>query len=169
MSNSPFAGMREASREHNSNWFKPGAYLCRIDEVKLFQKKSGENVFKAEMTVVQVIDDNGGSANRLGEQIGHLIPSGGFKFLERVKGFIACATGSEDHEVDEGATEYSCGDAQPLAGFVLQVSARDVPTKAWTPEEPKFFTHINYEARIPDADVPALLGENFERFFPSQK
>lgn len=165
---SPFAGMKEVSREQNSSWYRPGAYLVRVDVVKWFNKKCGEVAFKSEVTVIQVINDGEGGGNRLGEQISHVIPKGGFKFLERVKGFIACATNSEDEDVDDEATLYACGDTQPLAGYVLQVSARNTPTKKHTAEKPAFFTNINYETRIPFEDVPELIGaDGMERFFPN--
>lgn len=165
---SMFGNVASVKGAVDSNYFAPGAYLCRVERVKQYKGRLGEGVV-AEMTVVHVLSDDQASGKRphkVGESVSRVFPNYGSTidyFLPELKAFVAAAFGSnvEDFNAEAGTAEAAeiakffdevVSPSQPLAGQVVEVFVKD---NEYTNKkgEHKKRTDIKFKRRIPFAAI----------------
>jgi len=157
-----FSGIKEAKVNVSSEYIRPGRYLMRIDATKYLQtRKSGDGV-AAEMTVVHVFDNDTGRGHSAGAEVSQLFLKKSEYFFSDVKSFVGAVMEVDPAVIGtEEATQVFDG-SNPLAGMVVEVSARQITT-----QKNSVFTKVSFIRHVPPAEVLTQIGEEAcERFFP---
>jgi hypothetical protein len=155
----PFSGIGQTKASRDANYVNPGGYIMRIDSVRMKKNRKDGPIFVIELTPLHVLREestlmNGVDvkSNRLGVGCTHLIPftgPGAEMALPNIKAFaetvipgFAEAGGKEQEE----ALALVTGDEQPLAGMMVEITARPIVTRS-----KKDFTKVNYVEVVDDA------------------
>ena len=174
----PFAGMKDTKASRDANYVTPGHYVMRVDGVHLRENRSNQPIFIIEMTPLHVLSSEtclmnnvNTVSNKAGVPCTHLIPlegKGKDMALPNIKAFLLAAIeGSEDADIDEETVNDVVADNQPLAGLMLEVTARSIRTKANTD-----FTKVVYRrGEVTDQerlDRKLITKEQFEMLHPPE-
>lgn len=170
-----FAGMGNAKRSFGSNYINPGKYLMRVDACSAFVTRRKANSFKAEMTVLYHIDDNGGAANNLGEVVTWLAQDDPYpeSFLPKCKQFVGVCTGATDEEINEECMNMVTGTEQALAGYVIEVHVLSVPKKTQPQGHPAgappvMTTKTLFRRAVSNAEVEKLMDPTWKaKLYPN--
>lgn len=125
-----FDKIGDAKIGQEGNWVRPGKYTARIHAVKLVKKFNGDNFVAVEMTVLTVVDDDGGAGHKVDEEITHLMKVSNPSFLGNFKQFASEALGCSPDDLGKAEADRITSDEQPLAGIEIAFRARQKPTKA---------------------------------------
>lgn len=162
-----FKGVEGAKASFASNYLKPGAYYLRIDRVKADSTRKNEDFLAVEMTVLNVLDEAEGKANKVGENVSHLMMAKHDSFLGNVKAFVSNVLGCPPDEVTQENCIQICEYEEngkpvpsPLAGMVIEVSARNTVTK-----KQGTFTVVNYKREVAPAEYIPTLSEKAKKLF----
>lgn len=127
----------------DGNWVRPGRYTAEINAVKLSKKHTGEEFVAIEMTIVSVLDDDEGKGHKVGEDIVSLMNASKMSFLGNFKQFISASLGVSPDDVTKAEALRVTSDAQPMAGIVVEFSARIIITRAGDP-----FTKVMFAGEV---------------------
>lgn len=142
-----FSGIKDAKVSPEGNYFKhPSHVWVEVHGVKIVKKFTGEQFVAIEVKVVRVLDED--TPHKVGEDVTHLLKVSSPSFLGNFKGFVCAALGCEPDEVDQAAADRVTSDEQPLSGIVLEVTAREITTRAGNP-----FTKVTYKREVPPEEV----------------
>lgn len=121
-----FDGIDNASATKSGNWIRDGKYWLRINRCAMHKKNhDGTEMLITEMTCVRVLDDNGGTGHRVGEDLAYSIKkTGSTMYLPNAKALFVAALGVPEAKVTSEVCEGCIADNQPLAGLVIEVVAR---------------------------------------------
>lgn len=161
-----FDGIEKATRQYDNNFLRAGRYVLRIERVSSGNSRKGD-FWKFEATVLAVLNDEAGQGHRAGEVVTRLRPQSQDGALPEFKSLICCVLECKDEEITAQDCYAVTDDNQPLAGMVIEVHARQVETKKSTPERPAVFTRVDYRRRVDLKELPALLGSDLSKFYPS--
>jgi hypothetical protein len=152
-----FTGFKEARPSGDYNNLKPGTYWLKINGVKEEETRQGGYQIKAELSVVHVIDDVGGTGHREGEETSDLFcmhGKGKDMFLPNLKAFMACALAAPAPEIDQSDIDAMLSDDQPFNGFVLEYTGRAATSRAGND-----ITRKTYKRKIEPAELLGTLSE----------
>lgn len=161
-----FSKIREAKNLNSTSYLRGGHYWLKIDKCKIEQAAVTPFLpFPViELTVVRVIDDNGGKGHRLGEAVARVVKNTMY-IASECKAFAAVATGMEQDQIgQEEAT--SIFTENPLAGYVIEAKPAEVLKKGRvltgdpTKDKDAQFTKPGYVRNVPMAEVLAWFQQN---------
>lgn len=153
----------------NSQYIRAGNYLCRIDKCKFGQKRSGVQFWVAEMTVVKVINDNGGQGHKQGEAVTWYIDRTSLYVGRDLRFFAANIMGVApemitDENLDmifnENPQLYG-GRVQPFLGLTAEVNAVLIPKK----NGDGVFTKVSFKREVPATELVKLLTPQEQEFY----
>ncbi len=148
MSNSPFDNIENAKATEGGNWVRDGRYQVELGVIKMVTNRSKVEMLAIESTVTVVVDNNGGSGHRVGEEIVHFLKVANDSFLGNSKQFISASLGCHADAVGVEQANTVISDEQPLAGIVVEFTAQTIKTKA-----NKDFTKVMYLGYITDGEL----------------
>lgn len=127
-----FKGIEEAVPGGTRENMRPGTYWLRVDLTKTGQNSKKGNVPYAvvDFTVIKVLEDNNGMANRVGSEVGTYVDQSGFYFLKETRGFLGAIWGCGFEAINEAHASWAYGPEQPLTNLVVECRAYDHTTKA---------------------------------------
>lgn len=163
----------KASRD--SNYFKRGHYLVRIDKVKADQTRQGRQFLAIETTIIHTFKDGDGQDLQgnleQGDQQWHtpgdtpsqLLMADQDTFLPNVKAFVAQVTGTPEGQITSEVCNEMTAEDNPLGGLVAEVQNRLITTKAGNP-----FTRINWVREwAPSEFVQVADQKMLDELFPN--
>lgn len=160
-----FDGVEQAKASFDAKYQGAGHYLCRIDRIKADKTRGGDEFMAVEMTVMHTFMDGQGAPEKWhkpGESTSHLLMKKHDSFLGNVKALVANVTGCHESEVTKADCERIASAEQPLAGAVIELSARDILTRKNQP-----FTKVSYIREVPATELVELLDEKIvATYFP---
>lgn len=160
-----FDGIEGAKASFDAKYQGPGHYLNRIDRVKADKTRAGDEFMAVEMTVMHTFMDGLGAPekwHKAGEATSHLMMKKHDSFLGNVKAMVANLLGVHESEVTKADCERISSAEQPMAGMVIELSARDILTKKNQP-----FTKVSYTREVPAVELPNLLDDKIvATYFP---
>lgn len=158
----PFAGIEGVKASRDANYVTPGHYVMRLDAVKIKENRKGEPIFLVEMTPLHVLvaeevvakTKKGNEtlrSNKPGVPCTQLISfagPGGDMALPNIKAFVCGVTGCAEEEVTQDVMKSITSEEQPLAGVMVEVSARLIRTRNTDLD----FTKVKYIRRVTNED-----------------
>lgn len=163
-----FKGVEGAKASFDASYLRSGHYLLRIDRVKADKTRTKDDFLAVEMTVLHTFADSSvhqadaSKWHRPGESVSHLMMAKHDSFLGNVKAMVSSLMGCHEAEVSEKDCEEISSPEQPMGGMVIEVTGRDILTRAGKP-----FTKISYNREFPAADLVDVLDEKtLGTYFP---
>lgn len=120
---SKFAGIKNAMSNQGGNWFKEGEYVVKVLTVKMIRSQQDSIdrfIVECEVLESSVPEIKAGSARDWVVNMRHK------SSLGNIKGFMAAATDSPEHEIDEEVCDLAVSEENPMAGVKLGLSCRIV-------------------------------------------
>jgi len=162
----PFSGIGKTKASMDANYVTPGHYVNRIDRVILKKNRTGSDIFIIEMTVLHalsveetVMNGKTLSSNREGLPCSQLISfagAGAEMALPNIKAFAQAVVegfveaqdqkDAEGNDLQELVLASIVSDDQPLAGMMVEVTARSIRTKKDTD-----YTKVSYVGEVDNA------------------
>jgi hypothetical protein len=169
-----FDNIVETKASRSANYTRPGHYWCIINGVKEGETRNKDGFVAIEMTTIHRFEEQcfpdsiapDGStvlgSHKIGEDHTHMMLTKHDSFLGNFKQFLVGASGTPEHEITPEDATYVISDEQPLAGYIVEVTAKTIKTRRGTD-----FTKIEYERQISPTQIKnTLTPERIERFFP---
>lgn len=154
-----FGGIEGAKASFAANYVRPGHYFNRIDRLKVDKTRKGVSFLAIEMTVIAVLDNPEAKAQRVGENVTHMLTADKDSFLGNVKAFVANVLScSADEVTPEHCKALTDETTQPLKGMVVEVVANTITTRAGKP-----FTRVAYRREVPATELLQVLDEVTKR------
>jgi hypothetical protein len=128
--NSVFDQVAGASPTEGGIYPKPGIYpLVFIDAVKMIRTRKGEDMFVAELCILnsEVAERPAGSRMSWCANFKHDAAA------SNVKLFLAAAMGMPVDSVDAAGMQFACSDQNPLYGRLLRIEASNIETRSGNP------------------------------------
>jgi hypothetical protein len=126
-------GSRQPQRD--SDWFKPGRYVMRVDKFSFGTTRAGRDYALFNFTVLAVLDDmeaakGPGGPHRVGDRCSWMLMSDRDASAPALKAAVMTLTGStESEEIDDALFEQLASPANPLGGLFAEVDCRVIITK----------------------------------------
>lgn len=162
-----FDGIEEAKASFDAQYLREGHYLLRIDRVKADQTRAKDEFLAVEMTVLHTYMDGFGDPakwHKPGEAVSHLMMKKHDSFLGNVKAMLSALMGVHESEVTKQDCIDVSGEGQPMAGMVIEVTARTIMTRQQKP-----FTKITYNREFPAKDIEDILDPKMlAAYFPGE-
>lgn len=165
----------EVRASRDSNYFRRGHYLLRIDKVKADETRQGKAFIAIETTVLHTFPDGDGRDfqgdleqgdyqwSKPGSTPSQLLMLAQDTFLPNVKAFVCNMMGVPESKVDEAACEDMCADDNPMGGMVAEVQNRTIKTRAGND-----FTKVNWVREwLPSEYSKVVDVKLLETFFPN--
>ena len=133
-----FDGISGAKASRDANYIRPGVYCMLVDNIKWDKNRSKVEFVAVEMTNLATIaaekDEQSGAtiSHRAGESVTDMYMAGGpgvEMFLPNIKAMVMALVGCAESEVDKEACKVMVSPAQPMAGIVAKVQARETTTR----------------------------------------
>lgn len=148
-----FGGISKAKARLDANYIKPGHYLCAIRRIKLAKNRKKKPFMATEMTVVKVLDDADGTANRRGEDISHVMLCEWDGFLSDAKAQFSALLQAPEDDIDVEACKLICGESQPCEHLIAEVYARNKVTN-----NDNDFTVVRYKRVLTEEEALEEVG-----------
>lgn len=156
-----FKGIEQAKVSARSDYFQPGRYICRINNIKTGTTQARIDFFCVEMTVMHVLDDKGNPQhNRPGSDCSHMMMSQHLSFLGNVKAFAASVMECSPNDITPEICTALCAPDQPLRGTLVELDAKIIETRKKTP-----FTLHTYKGVVPAARLKELINPKIKELF----
>lgn len=154
-----FGGIAGTKASKDANYIRPGNYVLFIDRIKQDKNRQDVPFVAVETTVLAVLaketnDDGVVVSHKAGESVTDMYMAGGKgaeMFLPNIKAMVMALVGCAEDDVDEEACKVMVSDAQPMAGIVAKVQAREITTKGGNP-----YTKVSYQGVLTSSEFGEL-------------
>lgn len=174
-----FDGIEKARASGDANYIVPGRFLLRIDGIYQKKNRNNEEFVVAETVVLkqlepgvrtdEVTKEEVACGHKVGENVSAMYMKKHDMFLPNIKQMIVGLTGCHPDEIvpndceaiikDEGTP-----DSQPCAGWVAEMYAREIETKAGNP-----FIKRVWVRRVPFTELADELEKStLDKYFPPE-
>lgn len=143
-----FKKIQGAKVSKGGNYIRAGHYMAFLRHIKKDESRKGIPYVAIELVILDSLDNTVEDAHRVGEEVAHLMMGDQDSFLGNFKGFIANIAGVKEDDIDEESAEEVISELQPLSGRVIELTGRNIVTRAG-----KDFTVIDYKRTLTLAEV----------------
>lgn len=152
-----FDGVENAKVQRDSEFIRPGRYLCQVAAIKAGKTRKGIEFVAFNFSVLHVVDDTASAddpqgPHHPGDLISQLIMANWDSFLPTVKTSIKNLTQCNESEIDKEMMNSIVSDAQPLAGMFCEIDARLVPTKSGGK-----FTRVSIKRPVDEKEILSMV------------